>query len=981
MQSTKEDIALRECLADKVATLHQLIAQGQPYVWLLRISHTEFEALEEALAASIASHQGGYSHLLTTEFALHLIIYTAEWYKRNYQGTETEATSLVRLTSADRERLWDLSGIDSNIYVYNASENPDKPSHRWHESMQLLGGLAVRNELRRDEDNVFLTRLCRIYHGEEIDLQELGDRGRAVAFQQSIACKHSLYEYVKTILDGNCPFAEEDMQIVHSPYAQLISRIKSADREARRDKFEMEWLVSYAAFYQQMVRQLHIRLKPEAVGGRYRQYIGYDRLRDFWNIENPEAVGRLLFDLRFRYGKKVVREATFKSPVLVFSNTGNEQTGFVCADNVDEITYNHVPTEPFTSVEMVMLVGSHKQVVGFPLDCSCGYMQVYKVAKTATLWSSIRRPQAPTALIFDSRYKVKSNSTEIGTTPLVSVPFRDGNKQSETMSWCPIYDTITICDEHNKDICFFNRSGVYEIAIKRYDDAIQYADKLYVCYRYADADNDEDIDEDDYMEEELPLLFGRDGLEVRHYKKRSDEQWQPYTDYMLEYANGRGYTAWDDKAPQQGKLRLRITLANGQVLTTKVYYVPFSPTDKTAQPVWRDFNKQSIRFGIEKQSDIADNMPQSLYREPECRQVAIGTKAAQALINVYRPWLVTEVYIQGQLVERHANGETITFPLISAPQFSLRMFTAQGFAEQNLCEDASLHYAFSNISIVNASKRLFLQEIKVADFCKDFPFPAVRLYLTRNGVSQDNLYEWDYKAAPKPLERSESPTITSGIVFQSLQDNASPRHYEMAKEIEDDDDGWEFGNDDEEDKISDLGCFKEISKHGAYYFLFKPMREVAAERRMVADILLPLLQERKGALTGKDKADLYRFAYEFHFDWMLLGRTSYIMAIDDAASNDEEKQQLRRWTEAFFLSTPKCYGERELDSLKEFLQEYWTFNKFSTQEPLAIKALSYILGDVDKVLGRNETWEDFLREYDACRYKFAEMSRIHCIMK
>lgn len=974
-------MALRECMADKAATLRQLIAQGKPYVWLLRISHTEFETLEKALAASIASHQGGCSHLLTTEFAPYLIIYIAEWYKRNYQGKETEQASLVQLTSAERERLWTLSGIDSNIYVYNASENPDKPSRRWHESMQLLGGLAVRNELRRDEDNVFLTRLCRIYHGEEIDLQELGDRGRAVAFQQSIACKHSLYEYVKTILDGGCPFAEEDMQIAHSPYAQLISRIKSADREARRDKFEMEWLVSYAAFYRQMVRQLHIRLKPEAVGGRYRQYIGYNRLRDFWNIENPEAVGRLLFDLRFRNGKKVVREASFKSPVLVFSNTGSEQTGFVCADNVDEITYSHVPTETFTSVEMVMLAGGLKQTVGLPLDCSCGYMQVYKVAKTATLWSSMRRPQAPTALIFDSRYKVKSDSTETVTTALVSVPFKDGNKQSETMSWCPIHDIITLCDEHGKDISFFNRSGVYEIAVKRYDDTIQYADKLYVRYRYADADNGEDIDEDDYMEEELPLLFGRGGLEVRHYGKRSDEQWQPCTDYLLEYANGRDYTAWNDEAPRRGKLRLRITLANGQVLTTKVYYVPFAPTDKTARPVWRDFDKQSIRFGIEKQDDIADNMPQSLHREPECRQVAIGTKTAQVLVNVYRPWLVTEVYKQGQLLERHANGETIAFPLISAPQFSLRMFTANGVVEQSLCEDASIHYAFSNISVADASKRLFLQEIKVADFCKDFPFPAVRLYLTRNGVSHDNLFEWDYKAEPKPLGNGDNPTIASGIVFQSLQGDTSPRHYEMAKELEDDDDGWGFGIDDEEDKMSDLDCFKEISRHEAYYFLFKPMREVAAERREVADILLPLLQERQGMLTDKDKANLQRFAYEFHFDWMLLGRSSYIAAVDEAASNDEEKRQLRRWTETFFLSTPKCYGERELNSLKEFMQGYWTFNKFSTQEPLAIKALSYILGDVDKVLGRNETWEDFLREYDACRYKFAEMSRIHCITK
>lgn len=151
---------------------------------------------------------------------------------------ETENIDALCLTSAERERLWALSGIDSNIYVYNASENPDKPSRRWQESMQLLGGLAVMNGLRHDEGNVFLTRLCRIYHGEELDLSELGDRGRAMAFQQSIACKHSLYEYVKTSSTVIALFAVADVQMPHSPYAQLIRRIKSADREARQESGE-----------------------------------------------------------------------------------------------------------------------------------------------------------------------------------------------------------------------------------------------------------------------------------------------------------------------------------------------------------------------------------------------------------------------------------------------------------------------------------------------------------------------------------------------------------------------------------------------------------------------------------------------------------------------------------------------------------------------------------------------------------------------
>ena len=980
MQTTRQDTSLQKCLSDKVAALRQFIAQGKPYVWLLGINQTEFDSLERLLTESISSHNGSHSHLIAPEFALHLIIYTAEWYKRNYLGKETENVDVLCLTSVERERLWTLSGIDSNIYVYNASENPDTPSRRWQESMQILGGLAVRNELRRDEDNVFLTRLCRIYHGEELDLSELGDRGRAVAFQQSIACKHSLYEYVKTILDGDCPFAEADVQMPHSPYAQLISRIKSADREARCNKFEMEWLVSYAAFYRQMVRQLRIRLKPEAVGGRYRQYIGYNRLREFWDIQNPETVGRLLFDLRFRQGKKVVREATFKTPVLVFSNTGSEQTGFVCADNVDEIVYSHVPTEPFTSVEMVMLCGERKQMVGLPLDCSAGYIQVYKVAKTATLWSSISRSQAQTAVIFDSRYTVKGDGGTANATRLVKVPFKDGSNESEVMSWCPVYDRLTLKDDHNRDVSFYNRSGYYEIGIRRFDDTIRYTDKLYICHRYTDAADDEEIDEDDYMEEELPLLFGREGIEVRHYKKRSDTEWEPYTDYLLEYANGRGYTAWDDEAPRQGKLRLRLTLANGQVLTTRVYYVPFATSEENPQPVWRDFEGQQICFGIDCQTDIADPMTRDGKRHETCRQVAIGTPVSQALIDVYRPWLVTELYQNGQLAEYHKNTDTINIPLILSDQFTFRSFTENGVMEQELDHSDVLHYAFENINMADASRRLFLQEIKVADFDKDFHFPTVRMYLAKNEGCKKDMYEWDYKALPQPLPPDEEPTVDSGIVFQSLQDNTTPRHYEMPNEL-DDDEGWGFGIDDEEERMSDLDCFHTISKHRTYFFLFEPMRKVVAERRMVANILLPLLKERKGVLTDEDLKDLLRFALEFHFDWMLLERNAYAEAINSMAGNDKERQDMQKWIEAFFLSTPKCFGEREYQSLQEFMLGYWTFNSFSTKEPLAAKALSYIFGNVDKVLGRGETWEDFLREYDMCRYKFAEMSRIHYTTK
>lgn len=50
MLETKEDILLRNCLADKVEQFRQNINDGRPYVWELRLSMGEFCKIETAIA-------------------------------------------------------------------------------------------------------------------------------------------------------------------------------------------------------------------------------------------------------------------------------------------------------------------------------------------------------------------------------------------------------------------------------------------------------------------------------------------------------------------------------------------------------------------------------------------------------------------------------------------------------------------------------------------------------------------------------------------------------------------------------------------------------------------------------------------------------------------------------------------------------------------------------------------------------------------
>ena len=498
MQTTQEDIRLGQCLTTRVEQLRQGILHGRPYVWELRLSQEEFYVLESAINESISSHAGKHDHLLSEEFAVIVVMYLAEWYKRYYKGADTmDENKILALTTEELKRLYELAGIDKNTFVYNASKNPDKTSYRWQESLQVLGGLAVQAELKRDQNDILLSRLCKIFHGEEIDLDDFKDRNRAVAFQESIARQHSLYEYLKCILEKdergrrNLPFAMSDIKNEDTYIPQLIRKIEEADLIAKKHKFDFEWVINYTANRNQMVRHLRVKLKPEEIGGGKKQYIGYDRLRQpEWGIEHPEEVGRIQFYLRFKNGGHYVqKESTNEEPLFKYVNTGNERTGFLSVKQEDENTYTNVPVQRFNKVEIVMKYDDCCHVVQ-ELEVK-DYMQIYGVSKNPHKFTSRRNSQAATIVIFSSAYHLTEEYKDL---PVEYAHYRNGEQMSEDYCWCPINDKVVIADSNGREVTppFFNRNGLYQVVTKKYLKTIKYNENLYVLYQYIDPDDDEE---------------------------------------------------------------------------------------------------------------------------------------------------------------------------------------------------------------------------------------------------------------------------------------------------------------------------------------------------------------------------------------------------------------------------------------------------------------------------------------------------------
>lgn len=978
---TAEDKRLIDCLADSQTRLRQQIDAGRPYVWELRLSQRQFLRIETAMADSIRSHSGDYHHLLSEDFAVIVVIYLAEWYKRYYKGAETmDDNKVMQLTTDELKRLYQLAGIDSNTFVYNASKNPDKTSYRWLESLQVLGGLAVQAELKRDQNDALLPQLCKLFHGEEIDLDDLRDRGRAVAFQESISRRHSLYEYLDCILskEKEPPFAKEDMKDESTCIPQLLRRIQEADEVAKRNKFDFEWVIAYTANRNQMVRHLRVRLKPEEIGGGKKQYIGYDRLmKSEWGVEHPEEVGRIRFYLRFKNGGHYVQKIEKEDePLFKYDNTGSEKTGFLSVNKIDENTYTNVPVCHFDKVEMVMRYdmtqsdGTSQRVSRVVQELEVkDYMQVYALPKTSNKFTTRKNPQAATAVIFSPDYRLAEAYKNL---PVVYAHYKNGEEQGPDYCWCAINDKVVLVGPDGKEIVppFFNRNGLYQVVTKKYLKTIKYRDNVFVLYRYRDTD----LDEDELQEDNLPVLFGRSGLEVRHYATGAAKEGEPVLDYDLEWLKDGRYVDWNKEEPRQGAIRLRVTV-KGIVFKPRVYYVPFCPQTADQQPIWRDFDHQCIRTALEGVADLQDDFKKLMdANEPDTRQIEIGDDDAKILVDVYRPIILRELSQKDKeglahVVNYASKDDNLHIPLITCDQFSVRDFSENGVKVYQIESSNRMFYSFPTFNDSNLSVDNYKLELSAAELSAELPLDYLKVYISRAIEAPTDLFAWNYRTEPRPVANCKELT-EDGIVFQSLRENSNPRYYALPylKKVKA---GW--GGKKSQVAVDALYCFETVAEHHTYFFLFNPLIKVVKTGRQISEIVLPLIKKRRYRLTDADVDQLYCFAVHFHFDWMLLPRERWTAEIDALAESEEERSQIRTSVLDFFLRTPKCTDERERYHLKTFLEEYWTFDAWPKVEDIADKALKLILDQPD-ALGKYANLKDLLKDYDECRYKFSEMS-------
>lgn len=841
-------------LQDKIEALDISL----PYVWRLRLSEADFNEIENCLKTIV--DKDGASALSKSDNAIMTIAYMAEWYKRRYQsGNKCALTDGI-----DLEALWDNAGISKKRYLYR-DENGNK---RWLYSIYVLGGLAIQHELARNDNMKFLKGLCRIYHGEDYTLENLDDASRAVAFRESIKRQHSLYEYMRQLLNGEMPFNEEDITDAGSDVNHFIATMKAANDEILRVKFRFEWQVTFSPQYTFMTRRLNVWLKPEEVGGDLHQYLRYDRVH-LWGVANPEKQHKLFIYIRFKRNGEVVEPSTMDKPLITYLNTGQADTGFVAFGIEKCAQCKHVPACKFDTIEIVAKDEEGKEYIA-QTEVAREYLQLWRNVSYGDTWTSTQNAQKETALLFSNRCTMKDESIvdEVYRKSFIDQKFG----KSESWNWFYIYDSVTFTDEKDKEIRLYNRIGYDQITTRLYSDTIHYVNGGKVKYYYI-----EDPDEsDNYDIDELPLIFGRDDVIVRHFATKDDIlNAQPEEDSVAELIefklpNGR-YQEWTVKdEPPYGDIQLRVTV-KGRAFPYPVMYLP--RLDETS-PIRRDFETTCIRY---RKPDLTETAIQDTI--PEDKQVLSPTLPIHygegedfCEVEVYRPTLIKEVLLDGEIIDYKHGDENVILPYIFKNRVQVNDFSIHGYQAyecKNLCSIYTQTYIdiAHNPSIGMAALNTWRLGRSFAGKLFDAMAPDC-LVVCFGNAPDDNQWEghealfWNYdkNSTPEIIEPSKGTDgYDTGIIFQNLSKNKD-LVCNLGEDLDNDPWAW----DDIEE--SPLRCFEIANEAENYFFLMKTLRDLP-KADIISAIYKPLFEKRGGELTKKDKAGLLRLGEELGFDW------------------------------------------------------------------------------------------------------------------
>lgn len=897
-----------------------------PYLWENKMSESEYSKLWELLKnACPKSNQPRFIQKHCKEIAL----FVSEWFKRKYCGrdrdTDADAFSVIGLDSdTTAQRIWDTDFFEKYKDEFVYKTGGEKETYRWKFSLYVLGGFPIFYAKKKDTWRRLCRKIWEQFRCEDVQQNQMNediDFVNNIVIRQSLSNDSgSLAKYLERFVeDKTLPIADEDRELQEfNLFEESLKLGQTADKI-----FNTEWFISYSPSkeFPCMDRRMELTLKGDLYFIR-NQNSWWSHLSEEYlvkkGLKNSEEVLSFSLCVRFNGDNSDLRELfTFSKDVVTNS--------YLCYGCSNKKLVKDFPECDIKNIEVVVKTSKTSQAG----DCQIisleaieipDYIQLYKVDKGLYHWSSKKKYDVKTALLFNnSKYDLDTKVDNVASKRFVG--------EDTVYSWVDIEGKVTIIDATKKRKSFYNRDNGMELIFKSCP-SIQYIEGEN--HKVKMVKNDE--------ESIITLFGGKEWLNVLWYTSKNDmkngvESTDVTNDAELKFYTKGEWKCWDcDENVPQGEMRIKVVYKEREV-EEEVYYLPsFSSSEIIHRNITSNgpldpkkiyFNPKVENIATPK-ANVKNNDNAFLWNKTDNLIFKIGTNSRYVTIEVFPPLNKQEVIFNGHKLDDDFNK--IPYGLRS--DFIIKDVSAKGvkvmcLGNKEFDMSKSLYMQLDNdveerptkaITGVNCDFYFYLWDNRIYArndnnrfyvrnkeqqkefkfyFCSLPDFNVEQIKVTFNNDGRMSLPDLNGK---------------KGFVFQSLKD-CKPCYFAELFKVEG---GGEWTFNDPELKNNPYGFFTVAKEHHITFRLFDPLYETLKDDEKLTDLFFKCASDNGNENDTETFSALERFSKEFYFDWRLLSPQKWLDACK--GGNEQEKKKL---VELFF-----AYLDGNYERLFE-KQLYW----------------------------------------------------------
>lgn len=911
------------------------------YFWRNKITTEEYNELKNRIKECVSESKRGF----TKRYARVIALYIAEWYKREYNGNDGKQNAIKAIGLSCRpEEIWNNCNFPNN-YLSGQKNN------RYLDSLYVLGGLPINYLIHKKFNSVF-KEIQSVYKQKE-DEEDL--QGNIFinnnTLQDSMRSQWgSLHMYFDALMNDNYPFAEEDYD--KEPFRTFIDYME--EWKPMRKKFSIEWIIEGNMEVEMFRRKLRLYVTPEYDGERNRS-ISYGRMSRWGVLTTTKS-----FRIYALFNDADPEKQDGNEEFITFYNTYDGYFVGELARNY--YTFKNIPDGNITKVTLYIKVGQlFKEIYSFEID---NYLQLYETNQYSILSSKKSEKNTYALFLYETNIKLSAVATD-------DVPKRYFAEGGVPYKLIPIIGELTFEDKDGETVSLYSQEHDIDCFIKTYSNDILYINGN-LCKHFL-------IDENDEEKVELsPVIFSKNDIEIISYFEYGRPQKISQNDIRLEYKylNENNFHDWGDDDYPIGAIKIRVTYHEKQ--TQKSVFAICSSNST----ITRDCDLCIIK--LDANIPLINN-PEGLKvvgsnefkdddydKENDSIIFKIGKVNNYAEIQVYRTFNSIELYNNSSMGSKYSNisfDASVEIPFLLKDYYSIRKVGECGVHRLNL-RDLSIDYLdFHFDDDVNAIENVVEKSTPVGKIrftlCSPFYIDSFD-YVRLNGAEKDyHFYYWSMKESDEPQEiiivRQEGLVKLqlkdyqrrTGVIFQSLEDNACPRTYYAPIYHE------TWSNVDKRGNLREK-CFAVSAKYNTPFRIFEPILDYFKETDSdLVDLAVRYLTLDK----YKDQTDDYkfkaliRFSHELYFSWPFLNRKTWkdmpkrfveaeekkkeepspeIIALlkskcpeqwaefcNNKGTGNDVKEELRKKAEHLFVMCGSKLTNENFNSLRNIARAYW----------------------------------------------------------